>query len=196
MAESINPKAAAELADISTRQLERLRQSEDPPPKDANGHYLAREFGRWLKRRNLSGLSISPDGIALDLDAERARLAKEQADKTAMENAVRRGDLVSSELVADWWSHVITNAKTRLLGIPTAAAPLVLGTKSLAGVRDKLEELITDALNDLSRTNPIPGAGSDADMAPAAAPDGEPVGGPVSKAKSRGKRRTRTVANG
>lgn len=195
MPESISPKAAAELADISTRQLERLRQSDDPPPKDANGHYIARDFGQWLRRRNLSGLSISPDGIALDLDAERARLAKEQADKTAMENAVRRADLVSSELVADWWSHVITNAKTRLLGIPTLAAPLVLGAKNLAAVRDKLEELISESLNELSRTNPLPGTGGNADMAAAAAPDGEPVGGPVPKAKSRGKRRAGTMAN-
>jgi hypothetical protein len=53
-----------------------------------------------LSSRSAHGFScVSPGhepdaNEPLDLNAERARLAKEQADKTQMENAVARGELL------------------------------------------------------------------------------------------------------
>lgn len=177
---------AADVALISVPRLKQLARSDDPPPQDVNGQYPARDFGEWVKRRNLSGLTIGRDGETYDLEAERARLAKEQADKTAMENEEKRGRLVDAEKVAAWWVQIVTNAKTKLLAIPTKAAPLVLGCKSLAQAKDVLEKLIHESLTELSAANPSAVAGGEgaASVETAAAPDGEPVGRSRKKAKS------------
>src|SRR3712207_9208065 len=51
---------------------------------------------RWIVEQELKAAGFEPGDLPekLDLTAERARLAKEQADKTAMENALARGELV------------------------------------------------------------------------------------------------------
>lgn len=49
----------------------------------------------------------------LDLAAERARLAKEQADKVAMQNAVTRGELAPVVLIEE----VLTKAAAKVAGV-------------------------------------------------------------------------------
>lgn len=187
MTEIITQSQAAELIGVTARRLRQIAQADDGPPQDANGQYPAREFGEWMKRRHLSGLTVGEDGKVYDLEAERARLAKEQADKTAMENEEKRGRLIDAEKAAGWWVQIITNAKTKILAIPTKAAPLVLGCKSLAQAKDVLEKLIHESLTELSATNPVTVAGGEgaASVETAAAPDSEPVGRSRKKAKSR-----------
>ena len=58
---------------------------------------------------------------ALDLATERARLAKEQADKVAMQNAVTRGDLAPVVMIEE----VLTKTAARLAGIFDAIPGLV-----------------------------------------------------------------------
>jgi len=146
--EPLTQREAAEVAGLSRRHLRRLDTSDDPPPRDGEGRYPPREFGRWLQRRIVS------ESGTLDLDAERARLAKEQADKIAMENARRREILVDSERVREWWRAIVTTARKRLLVIPKRVAPNVMGAASLPAVRDVLETEIYAALNELSGTVP------------------------------------------
>lgn len=194
MPEIITRAQAAELAGVSERRMFQIDKEGDPPPRDANGKYAAREYGAWLKRRALSGM-VSVNGEVLDLDAERARLAKEQADRTAMENAERRQHLVDVNLVADWWVKIITTAKQRLLGLPTKIAPLVIGCKTIPQAKDVIENNIHEILHELSATDPIAGASGAERLAPATETDGERVGGPEPKAKPRKQRRARSVAN-
>ena len=52
------------------------------------------------------------------LTAERARLAKEQADAQAIKNAKLRGDLVDATEVERAWSDILRQVKARLLAIP------------------------------------------------------------------------------
>lgn len=187
MSESINQAMAAEICGLSARRLRQLIQAGDGPAQDANGQLPAREFGEWLKRRHLSGIAVGQDGTTYDLEAERARLAKEQADKTAMDNEEKRGRLIDAEKVSVWWVQIVTNAKSKLLALPTKAAPLVLGCKTLAQAKDILEKLIHDALTELSATNPvgITGGESVAGVETATEIDGQPVGRPRKKAKPR-----------
>lgn len=61
-------------------------------------------------REQAAGRAASGD---LDLATERARLAKEQADKVAMQNAVTRGDLAPVVMIEE----VLTKTAARLAGI-------------------------------------------------------------------------------
>lgn len=149
----------------------------------------------WMIQREIGKLSVHDDGTVYNFEAEKARLTHEQAEKVAMENSVRRGELVDTGLVAGWWASIITNAKQRLLAIPTKAAPLVLGRSSMPEVRDQLETLINEVLLELSTTDPLASSSGDEGVEAAAKADSESVGGPEAEAKPRSKRRAGAVGN-
>lgn len=149
----------------------------------------------WMIQREIGKLSVHDDGTVYNFEAEKARLTHEQAEKVAMENSVRRGQLVDTEKVAGWWASIITNAKQRLLAIPTKAAPLVLGLKTLPEVRDQLETTINEVLLELSTTDPVAGGSGDEGVETSAQADGEPVGRPEAEAVPRKRGSTRAVGN-
>ena len=85
----------------------------------------------------------------LDLGAERARLAKEQADAKEMENAVERGELVYIEAVAKEFEEQLLKAKTKLLAIPSKIAAEVHACANVKEAKELIEINLTDALNEL-----------------------------------------------
>lgn len=58
------------------------------------------------------------DGEDLDLSAERARLAKEQADRVSMENAVTRRELIPVSVLTVALARVSAQVAARLDGVP------------------------------------------------------------------------------
>jgi phage terminase Nu1 subunit (DNA packaging protein) len=86
----------------------------------------------------------------LDLNAERARLAKAQADKTEIENAVRCGELSETARVVDWYADMVTNAKNRLLQIPPTVGQQV-DPAIAPRVMELVRKLVHEALLELSQ---------------------------------------------
>src|SRR4051794_18118536 len=76
----------------------------------------------WQGRAKPNGKAGPTD---LSLDAERARLAKEQADGHELKNAALRGELLPAAEVVAGWQAAVGRARSLLLGIATAA-PLAL----------------------------------------------------------------------
>lgn len=190
----------AELADVLGRTEATLAAwLEEGMPRLSGGvrgkssEYDTADVIRWLVARESGANAIGDDGQVINFDAERARLTKEQADKVAMANDLARGRLVDAERVAGLWANTLTNCKTRLLSIPTKAAPLVLGCKTMPQARDVIERFVVEALNDLVSADPTVDRGGAEGADAAAEIDGEPVGGPSPKVKSRKQRRTRAV---
>ena len=93
-----------------------------------------------------SGRAASGD---LDLGAERARLAKEQADAKEMENAIERGDLVYIEKVAKEFETQLLKAKTKLLAIPSKIAAEVHASANVKEAKELIEQNMQDALSEL-----------------------------------------------
>ncbi len=85
----------------------------------------------------------------LDLGAERARLAKEQADAKEMENAVERGDLVYIEKVARQFEQQLTKTRNKLLAAPTKVAAEAHAAATVKEVREIIEVAIIEALDEL-----------------------------------------------
>jgi len=97
--------------------------------------------------REIAAGRMTVDG--LDLSAERARLAKEQADAKEMENAVGRGELVKiSDIVADFESQ-LQKAKVKLLAMPTKIAAETHAASEVKECKDIIHAAIEDALVDL-----------------------------------------------
>lgn len=86
------------------------------------------------------------DGDGLDLEAERARLAKEQADGKALDNAERRKELASLPDMTTAVISVISLAVSRLQQVPALVA------KGDTKLRGRIETAINDALEELSVT--------------------------------------------
>lgn len=90
------------------------------------------------------------EASAIFLTAERARLAKEQADHAALKNAALRRELVPAAEVAATWGGIVRQVRSRLLAVP---ARLRQGLAHLtardveaidAEIRRALEELSED----------------------------------------------------
>lgn len=91
------------------------------------------------------------NGEVLNLDQQRARLAKEQADAQEIKNAVSRKELVPGEEVEEAWVRIGSLVRTKLLGISSRVAPLIHG-KSIKVIEARVREAITDALRELADT--------------------------------------------
>ena len=130
--------------------------------------------------------------IGSTYDVERTR--KMAADARIAEIELRKveGELVVAEEVVDAWTGVVGAVKARLLSIPTKAAPIVANENQAGECQIILEDLINEALEELSNydptTNPTStsaGASeeSDDDVQPTTTPKRKSVGRPRKTAR-------------
>jgi phage terminase Nu1 subunit (DNA packaging protein) len=192
--------AAAPLAAVLgvTERAVQGRARDGRLPRSLDGlidlHAVVRAGVEVLAKRQAGGEDD------LDINAERARLAKEQADAQQMKNDVSRGQLVPRPDVVVGMQVAFAAARARLLSLPTKAAPLLVGLETPTAARDILTDLVNEACGELAATRAIPaasdrpadGGGGDrgagrVGAAPEA--DGERVGRPRADALARGKRR-------
>lgn len=147
-----------------------------------------------ISRMNLSDMAAwrfqQATGRDLDPVAERARRDKETADKIAMENELRRSEVVDVAKVQTLWVRLTTEAKTRFLGLPAKLAPMFVGM-TREEIRALLETKIHECLSEFADAR-IGHAPSDA---PAAAVDSQPVGGPAPEAEPGVQRGTGAVGH-
>ena len=87
------------------------------------------------------------DGVQ-SLTAERARLAREQADGHAIKNRLARGELIETAAVEARWSDICAQIRSRLLSIPSQL-PAELPTITRAEL-DLIDRLIRQALHGLA----------------------------------------------
>ncbi|MEY8841790.1 DNA packaging protein [Cribrihabitans sp. XS_ASV171] len=83
---------------------------------------------------------------AAQLTAERARLAKEQADAQAIKNAKVRGELVEAIEVERGWSDLLRKVRARILAVPPRLRQaLDLGAREA----EIIDRALRDALSEL-----------------------------------------------
>ena len=100
----------------------------------------------YLKHiRNIAGNNNNN----LELGAERARLAKEQADAKEMENAVERGDLVYIDHIVKQFEQQLMKCKTKLLAVPTKVAAEAHAAADVQEVQEIIETSVLEALSEL-----------------------------------------------
>lgn len=82
------------------------------------------------------------------LTAQRERIAREQADKLAMQNAAARREMVSAKAVADEWAGILRLVRSRMLAAPSRIQQQ-LGHLTVHDL-DTIDREIRDALTELS----------------------------------------------
>jgi hypothetical protein len=92
--------------------------------------------------------------IGSSYDEARTRKVNAEAEIAELELATVHGTLVVAEDVVKAWEEVLGALKGKLLSIPTKAAPIV-SAESEAGIcQDILEDLMNEALEELSNYDP------------------------------------------
>lgn len=151
-------KEVGEHLDLGLTSIkELLRDGTIPGAKGPGG--LDLDECRIAYIRNLRGKAAGrikqapppvPDG-ALELNAERARLAHHQANKAALDEQEVRGELVRAEDVTRSVSDAFRRVRARLLSLPTKLTPIVLGSTDTVEVKDAIEAGVLEALAELTR---------------------------------------------
>ena len=139
------PQIAAVLG-CSSRWIGELRAKGEMP---VDGAPMSENIEAWVARHLPSG---GADGD-LDKEQQQARLAKEQADAKAMDNAERRKELASLPDMTAAVVGLITLAVSRLQQVPALVA------KGDHKLRIRIETAINDALEELSVTRVEEAAG-------------------------------------
>ena len=137
----------AKLFDCSERNVQKLAK-EDVIPKPETGGYdlvgCVQAYIRSLRRKNKFG------DLGDEMEASKLRISKEQALKLELENRRKQGDLLPKSEVQKEVGNAFSNVRTRLLAIPTKAAPEVFGKESRAEIESILKDLIHESLVELA----------------------------------------------
>lgn len=142
---------AAALLGVTARRLRQLCNEPDPPPKNGDGQFDAVQFGAWLRVRAQAAVHQGPAGETYNYERERARLTKEQADKTELENGLLRAEIVRTELIEEHWSAMCANFRARLVALPNKLATLVADIAARRKFMTTAQTLVHEALGEVEQ---------------------------------------------
>lgn len=188
----VNKAKLSDILGVSERSLTTWASEGMPVDeisvRGASNRYDTAAVIRWMIERETGN----------DYSAQRTRLTKEQADKTALDNRRLRGELVATSAVQAQLEREFGAIRSRLLAIPTKLSPQIITCKTLPEAQESLRTLVHECLTDLANfelrdEHTEHDETGEAGVYTTAEPDSKRVGRQASKAKPRGKRRTWAV---
>ena len=147
----VNVGTIANALNLTTRRVHQLKA--EGLPTVGRGQYEIGPCMAWYIRYLQNALekrgpNVNPD--TPDLLAEKTRLAREQGDKLAIENSIKRGELVYVSDVVQTWADHIASARAKLLAMPTKLAPQLVSQSNANVIAVRIREEIDAALDELS----------------------------------------------
>ena len=85
-----------------------------------------------------------------DIAEEKTKLTAAQARKAELEADQLEGSLIPAELVQDTWVNLISNARAKMLSLPSRLAHLMITIDSYTEAEKLLKENINEALQELA----------------------------------------------
>ena len=140
--ERIHTVGATDLCEfwgISSGMLTNLVKREIAVRVGRDSYDLVRSTQRYVDHLRGVASGRGDDDQVTNLTAERARLAKEQADAQAIKNAKLREELVEAKQVERQWSDTLRQVRARILAAP-------------ARLRSDLPEVAPEVIDAMDRT--------------------------------------------
>lgn len=78
------------------------------------------------------------------------QLVAAKLEAQELKNAKERGELVESALVVAEWSKMVSNARSKLLSLPSKTAHLVMGVQTSAEAQEIIKQAVHEALTELA----------------------------------------------
>lgn len=171
--DSLTQIEMAALLSVTPRTLRDWEKAGIEVPRNEDGTYPGPAVIAWeIGRRSV------PDGL-LNGEQEKARRDKESADKLAMENATRRGELARVDEVVRFVSDHNAAARAKLLSLPPKLSPQLVGINDpnviAAAIRAELYAALAELAEWVPPADGVDGAGAGSVEAPAR-PHRKPVG--------------------
>ena len=186
----------SKFLNLTERRVQQLARDGIIPKAEKGKYDLVRSVQRYVQY--LQDRAYGSTDAPRDTHHERARLIKAQADKTELEVAALRNQLIPIDRIEHDWMQQVSSCRMRLLAIPTKCAFQIAALKEPAEIERFLKAAIYEALTELAHDDalPEPEEESPAGLDATAGTDSEPVGGHAPETKPGGKRRARKVADG
>lgn len=135
----------AELAELLGVSARRVRQMAEI------GTLERTERGRYELGASIRALLDHAAGTGSELQKERTRKVRADADMAEMELALRRGELAHVDLYRRVWLHRCMLIQQRMQQIPQRIVTRILGETSESRMKAALRNEITLALTDAAR---------------------------------------------
>ena len=161
MAVHLTQKELAELIGKTDRHLRRLDEAQEPDKKflgkTEDGKYDAATFvQRWCDAQvNKIAESLG------DLDAIKAKHEIVKTEKTQLEVAKMRGELLDFRDVRKAWGDIANTTMRSLLNVPGQVAPIIRGMDDLEMISNAIDGEIRQALEAIANT-PLPSYATEA----------------------------------
>lgn len=168
----------ARLLDMTPRRVQQLaNEGIIPKPRDRGQYEIIPCVVGYIK--HIKGML---NGEAGDLASEKTRLTKAQAEKTEIETARLKGELVSLADAERGWSALVGAFRAKMLTLPPRASLVVLNKKERE-VERILTDMVYEALAELSNWKPDDDEDAETSLVPgssnsgtAASDNDQPVG--------------------
>lgn len=147
----VSVEEVAKALNLTTRRVQQLKA--EGMPTAGRGQYELGPCMAWYIRylqSKLDKLGPNTNPETPDLLVEKTRLAKEQGDKIALENAIKRGQLVYADDVSRIWADHISSAKSKILVIPSKLGPQLVNIDNANVIAGKLRDELDAALAELA----------------------------------------------
>ena len=100
--------------------------------------------------RYLRSLSKGKNTNSGDLNEERTRLTKAQADRAELELQEKEADLISTDTIKTIWSDYVANVRSKLLALPSKLGHLTQAAETYAEAEAIIKETVYECLEELS----------------------------------------------
>lgn len=152
MAITLKQKELAELVGLTDRHIRRIDQTLEPEEKllvkAEDGRFDA---GIFVQRYIEMKVREATDGMD-DLDAVKARHEIVKTEKTQLEVARMRGELLDWREVQRAWNDISNTVMNTLLTLPGQLAPMIRGMESVEMISGILDGEIRRALERIADT--------------------------------------------
>lgn len=162
--EYVSVRVASVICGVSQPSYNNWCRDENPPPKDpATGMVPLDKLGHWIRAEQVlkpgrggSGFPYLPnisrlyENSSIGKEAPETRLKRLQADKVQLELDVASKKLIPAEDVETGWTSLLTRVRAKMLRIPVAVTPLIVGKSDPHDIQEKLSDAVREALEEMS----------------------------------------------
>jgi len=142
-------KEVAEHLDLTTKRMHELF-NENILIKTGKSGGQDKDDCRVRYIRYLRVLARGKNTNSGDLNEERTRLTKAQADRAELELQEKEGVLISSDVIKTIWSDYVANVRSKLLALPSKLGHLTQAAESYAEAEAIIKEAVYECLEELS----------------------------------------------
>jgi hypothetical protein len=146
-----------QILGLSERRIRELRDDGTIPGEPGGQYRLGAAVQAYCAHIRPAAGKAAAGGsdAAEDLDKNRARESRLRGDKLELINAQLRAELIPAPEMEAVVGTIFDAVRGKVLALPSRAAPLLLGAKTVLAIQDKLTELAHDACGDLAATEAV-----------------------------------------